>query len=326
MSGDAIPAGYSGANVLVFGATGFVGGAVARALGAAGARLTLAVRDPAALPPGFEPSDDLEVVACDVLDRAAVMNAVRLAVPDITFNLAGYGVNRDQRDESLARRINTDYPIMLCHTIAQFRSSRWPGTELVHAGSQLEYGLLRELREDVPARPDTPYGRTKLAGTEGIARSAHAEDLSTVTARLFTLYGTGEQSTRLLSSLMDAAQRGVELPMTEGTQRVDFVHIDDVVEGLLRLGLAAGDPGVLVNLASGRLTSIREFALTAAKLLGLPVERLRFGAVPQRTDTMQYDSVSTERLRERIGWVPGLSIEQGIRRTLEKHGMTHVAD
>ena len=325
MPGDPILAAYSGASILVFGASGFVGGALTRALSASGARLTLALRDPAGLPAGSHAVEDLEIVECDVLDRSAVLAAVRMARPDITFNLAGYGVNRDERDETLARRVNADFPVMLCHSIAQFRS-RWPGAALVHAGSQLEYGMLRELREDVSARPDTVYGRSKLGGTEGIARCARAEHLCTVTARLFTLYGPGEQPTRLLSSLIDAAARGVDLPLTAGTQRVEFVYIDDVVEGLLRLGLAGEEPGLVVNLASGRLTSIREFALTAAKLLGLPAERLRFGAIPQRTDTMQYDSVSAERLRGLLGWVPGLSVEEGIRRTLEKHGLTHVAD
>jgi nucleoside-diphosphate-sugar epimerase len=323
---DSILAPYCGARVLVFGATGFIGGALVRVLSESGARLTLAVRDPAGLPPTLHPGDDLEVTVCNVLERAAIMDAVRLAGPDITFNLAGYGVARGEQDESLARRINTDFPIILTHVIAQFRASRWPGAELVHAGSQLEYGMLRELREDAAARPDTPYGRSKLAGTAGVARAAQAEDVAAITARLFTLYGPGEQRTRLLSALIDAAGRGMELPMTSGTQRVDFVHIDDVVEGLLRLGLVPDREGEIVNLATGRLTSIREFALIAARLLGIPVERLRFGAIPQRTDTMQYDSVSTERLRELVGWVPGLSVEEGIRRTLERSGLTHVAD
>jgi nucleoside-diphosphate-sugar epimerase len=72
-----------------------------------------------------------------------------------------------------------------------------------------------------------------------------------------------------------------------------------------------------VNLATGRLTSVRSFAETAAQVLSVPPERLEFGAIPTRAEEMEHAEVTVERLRRMIGWVPSTAIEDGIRRTLD---------
>ena len=62
--------------------------------------------------------------------------------------------------------------------------------------------------------------------------------------------------------------------------------------------------GPAVNLATGRLTSIREFAEIAAGVLSIPPEQLRFGAVPVRAEEMQHDPVNVSRLEAWTGWRP----------------------
>jgi nucleoside-diphosphate-sugar epimerase len=317
--------GYRGVRALVFGATGFIGVWVARALARSGAHVSLVARDPGAAEPiRSEIGTDTEILKCDALDDAAVASVVRLVRPHVTFNLVGYGVDRHERDELLAQRLNADFPVRLAEAVSEWRADRWPGAAIVHAGTQLEYGPIPVLREDTACEPDTLYGSTKLEGTLGLARLAVAADLPALTARLFTVFGPGELPGRLLPSLIEVAVRGGDLPLTTGTQRMDFVHVEDVAEGLLRLGRAEVEPGLVANLASGHLTTVREFVITAAGILGIEEERLRFGALQQRPGTMRYDSVETARLRTLTDWMPRLSIAEGIRRTIERYGLTHV--
>ena len=87
-----------------------------------------------------------------------------------------------------------------------------------------------------------------------------------------------------------------------------------MAEGLLRLALAAPDPGDVVNLATGTLTPVRGFVETAARVMGIPGERLRFGALPTRGEEMAHDPVRIERLRRLTGWSPAIGIEDGIAR------------
>ena len=92
----------------------------------------------------------------------------------------------------------------------------------------------------------------------------------------------------------------------------------DVAEGLLRLGARPEivELGAL-NLATGRLETVRSFAERAAAVLGIPGERMKFGALPTRPEEMNHDPVSIELLRRLVGWAPATSIEDGVRRTVE---------
>jgi nucleoside-diphosphate-sugar epimerase len=140
--------------------------------------------------------------------------------------------------------------------------------------------------------------------------------LHCVTARVFNVYGPGEHEGRLLPSLLAAAATNEPVALSYGTQRLDFAYVEDVAEGLLRLGGTLGRRGEVVNLATGKLTSVREYALSAARVLALPEERLRFGAIGARAEDIQYEPVWTGRLRELTGWTPSPDVESGVRRTL----------
>ena len=67
----------------------------------------------------------------------------------------------------------------------------------------------------------------------------------------------------------------------------------------MRLGVSAARPGEVVNLATGHLTSVREFAEKGASLLNIDKSALNFGAAPVRSDEMFHDAVVIDRLAHR---------------------------
>jgi nucleoside-diphosphate-sugar epimerase len=134
-------------------------------------------------------------------------------------------------------------------------------------------------------------------------------------ARLFTVYGPGEHSGRLLPSLLAGARENRPIALSAGEQKRDFVYVEDVVEALLRLGASDTGPGEVVNVATGRLTSVRRFVETAAEVLAIPAEHLRFGALQPRFQESEHGDVTIEKLRRLTGWTPQTAIEEGIRRT-----------
>ncbi len=105
--------------------------------------------------------------------------------------------------------------------------------------------------------------------------------------------------------------------LTSGTQQRDFTYVTDVAEGLLRLGAAPGQDGEVVNLATGRLITVRRFAETAARLLGIGRDRLHFGALDTRPGEMAHRPVTIRRLRDRVCWSPQTGIVAGIKSALE---------
>jgi UDP-glucose 4-epimerase len=304
----------------VLGATGFIGRWVARALCLRGANVHLAVRNASSLGAvSHRFGIRGHIVELDLLDSESVDCWLSTIRPSIVFNLAGYGVDRSENDERTAYRVNAELVLRICQTVAGSRDPNWPGQDIVHIGSALEYGDIGgELLEDSVAKPTTLYGRSKLAGTGLFQRAQRMHRTKGVVARLFTVYGPGEHPGRLLPSLLEGARSGAPVSLSGGLQKRDFTYVEDVAEGLLRLGLAAARPGEIVNLATGKLTSVRSFAETAADVLQFPRDRLRFGSLPNQFGEMEHGEVTIHRLRRLTGWAPRTGIAEGIEKTLAR--------
>jgi nucleoside-diphosphate-sugar epimerase len=306
-----------GARALVLGGTGFIGRWVARRLTETMAAVTVGVRHRAI----FERVANLwgirgDVVEFDALDEPATARLLSELAPDVVFNLAGYGVDRSETDALRMHRINCELVQRLAVELGrQAERPGWAGRRLVHVGTALEYGLVDGVvTEDGEAAPFTEYGRTKLAGTLALRDVAAETGLAAVTARAFTVFGSGEHDGRLLPTIREAARRETTVRLSAGTQSRDFSYVEDVADGLLRLALSSGSPGEVVNLATGQLTRVRRFAEAAARALGLPDEQLQFGAVPLRHDEMRISGVDVRRLRDRTGWTPPSDLDSLLNR------------
>ena len=310
---------YAGVRTVVLGASGFVGRWVARRLARAGADLHLLIRDRQAALAIFE-RYEIEGALHQIDARALGRLGSTLGdlAPAIVFNLVGYGVDPEERsrpDERDATLLNAALPATLAEALDPV-STGWTGRRVVHAGSVFEYGRIGgDLAEHSPPRPEGLYGITKLAGTQGLAAACRRCGIPGLTARLCQLYGPGEPPGRLLPMLIAARTSGQLETMSQGTQRKDFTYVEDVAEGLLRLGATSGPPGEIVNLATGRLLSVRDFVLTAARLLPLPIDLLRFDN-PAPDNELVHEPISIARLRELTEWSPGTTIDEGIRRTI----------
>jgi len=287
---------YSGTTVAVVGASGFIGRWVARKLAEEGAR----------------------VCAIGRADTERLDDIYRLQKPSITFNLAGYGIDPREHDTAAADFVNACVPRILAEKAAAWRNPAWPGQHFVHVGSGAEYGDAGgDLREDGPTHPGTLYARTKWRGTMAVADAAKTSGLRAAIARLFTVYGPGERAGRLLPSLLETVRSGRPLDLSSGTQRRDFTYVEDAAEGLLKLGLVRGAPCGIVNLATGKLTTVRTFVETAAGILRMPPESLKFGAIPANVHEMRHDSITLDRLIKLVRWIPPTTIAEGVRKTVE---------
>lgn len=309
---------YAGVHAVVVGAGGFIGRWVARYLCHNGAQVSLLVRNRATATEIFRDYQIAgaiyEIDLCDAMQVRRLYTQLR---PTITFNLAGYGVDRTERDEATAYQMNQQLVATLCQAIGAVRQPTWQGQDIVHVGSAAEYGDLPDhLPEDANPKPTTLYGQSKLAGTKALAKGCEQFELKGVTARPFTVYGPGEHDGRLLPSLRHAAQTGERVPLTHGRQKRDFVYVEDVAEGLLRLGLAATPPGEVVNLATGVLSTVRCFVEVAAEVLAMPAAQLDFGALPSRPEEMDHLPVTTERLTHWLDWRPSSQLIDGIGKTI----------
>lgn len=244
---------------------------------------------------------------------------------DIVFNLAAYGVTRStdsssegrSRERLLAQRVNVDA------VLALFRHAQKTGSSsFVQAGSCFEYAPLTgdapRIETDPLERRDNQdsviYGVSKARATEALLRSARSNTLSLVVARIFNIYGPGEKRERLLPSLVLNLSQGRRVPLSAGLQIKDYLHLDDVVEGLCVLALTARDrefQGVL-NLSSGSPVSVAQFACAVAHTIGDCEHLLGFGERPAHPDEVPVLIGSTAARDAFTEWRPRRPLNVGL--------------
>ena len=315
---------YRDIRVVVLGASGFIGRWAARSLCEAGADPHLVVRDEARSKEIFARYGiQGEISVLDLTESRQVVALLSDINPAMVFNLAGYGVDPSETDEETAYSVNAELVEAVCQGMASTRYADWQGQQVIHVGSAGEYGKISgHLEEQCAATPTTLYGRSKLAGTRRLESCCAALSLRGLTARLFTVYGPGEHSGRLLPSLLETARSGEQLALTTGLQQRDFTYVEDVVDGLFRLGVSDSSAGEVVNLATGRPMAVREFALNAAEILGIADGELLFGALPTREEETEHVNVALDRLGRLTGWIPPTKVTDGIRKTTAFHGLS----
>ena len=186
------------------------------------------------------------------------------------------------------------------------------GQRAVIAGSCAEYdwtgsGRLEEVTS--PILPATLYGTAKASLHTVVAKTAPGLGLSLAWARIFFPYGPGERPERLLGSLLEAARRGSVAKVSEGSQRRDFIHVEDVAAAMVAI-LGAPVEGVL-NVASGEATTVRHFVEIATQAAG-SADRVTYGAIPTRPQEPPLIEGAINRLLTETAYRPRFTLATGV--------------
>lgn len=291
--------------VLVTGATGFVGGAVVRLLQRQGVPVVRLVR------PGAQPVDlkGVRTVQALLHDADDLRRALAGLKPSHVIHLAAYGVRPQDLDPQALLDSNVGALVALLQVAAD-----WKLTRFVHVGSCAEYGQVgpQPLTEDQPLRPTSPYGAAKAAAALLGTALAGRLEVPLVTLRLFGTYGPGEAAGRLVPWLVRDLRQGRPVDLTPGLQVRDFTYIDDVAAALVGACTANLPAGSAWHVCSGRGTTVRTLAEGVAALLDVPPDLLHFGALAARNDEPAVLVGDPRRFQSATGWRATMTLEAGL--------------
>ncbi len=291
-------------HILVTGASGFVGAAVADLAAREGHRVTVLARNPAS-PRIVALAGRCAVAVSDLSDRAGVRAALMQARPDTIIHSAWEGVGGPAR----AGDIQLDN---IHNSVSLLDAGIAAGIyRFVGIGSQAEYGRHdRRIDESAATEPFLLYGAAKLSTCHLTRQRATEAGIGFAWLRLFSPYGPGDNPDWLIPSVTAQLLAGQTPRTSLGTQKWDYLHIVDAARGVLAAALTDDARGVF-NLSSGRAVAVRSI-VEHIRDLACPGLALRFGDIPFGPNQIMHLEGDCSRLAAATGWAPRIAIEDGL--------------
>lgn len=270
---------------VVTGASGFLGGFVARALAARGERVLAVSRKPASV--AGVPTQQIRSYDELIPPRGSIL--IHLAEPNVIPAMQAQA----EKHEAQMRA-----------GLESLLAKGW--VHLVYASSATVYGdramTARSVSDDV--HPSTTYACAKLA-CETLTKTADGS-----VARLSNVYGPGMAANSVISEILNQIPGQGNIRIRAASPVRDYMWVDDAAEGIAELATRRVQ-GVF-NFGTGRGTSVGDLCRTMLRLAGenRPIAENAPQTAPSHIVLDITDTTA------RLGWTPKISLEDGLRRLM----------
>ncbi len=301
-------------NFLITGAAGFLGSSLANQLAREGHQVRglddLSTGDPHSLAP------DVHFTRGDVSDRPKLWTLLQEV--DVVYHLAA----RVSVPESIL--YPRDYNLVnVGGTVALMEAMRDVGVgRVVLASSGAVYGDLGEqpLKETVTPNPRSPYAVSKLAAEYYVRTIGGLWGIETVSLRIFNAYGPGQHLPAshppvVPHYLKQALRGGTLVAHGDGSQTRDYVYVDDVVSGLVAAATAPNINGLVLNIGSGKETSISELIKCVQDVTGSNSEVIHN---PKTSGGVSQLCADLTLANQKLNYRPSIGLAEGLRLTLKR--------
>ncbi|QUH22559.1 NAD-dependent epimerase/dehydratase family protein [Methanobacterium alkalithermotolerans] len=302
--------------VLVTGGAGCVGSNLTRRLGELEARVIILDNLSSAYEWNIPDSDNIEFVQGDIMDDAALKRVFK-ENPDYVFHLAAHFANQNSVDNPEKDLMVNGIGILKVLEYAQLI-----GVErFVYSSSGCGvYGLDSRMpfeEHDISISLHTPYQVTKLLGELYTNYFHNLYDLPIVNARFFNVFGPGEvpgKYRNVIPNFFYWAMTNQPLPITgDGSETRDWTYVEDIVNGLLSMGIRKEAIGEAINLGSAQDHQVIEMANLVNELTGNQ-EGIAYMA-RRNWDAKTKLLSSIEKAQKLLDYQPQVSFEEGLKKT-----------
>jgi UDP-glucose 4-epimerase len=214
------------------------------------------------------------------------------------------------------------FDVNLLGTLNLLRASVQAGVgKFVNVSSCAVFGDTKILpvREDYPTDPISPYAESKLLAERYCLGFQHRQLLRSVVFRFFNVYGRrqgmNDYSGVITKFIERVKQREPLVVYGDGSQTRDFVSVYDIVDAVLASMKSSKAEGEVLNIGSGRPTSINMLAKTILELAGMDLtiryEKARAGDIKD-----SYADIS--KAKRLLGYEPKVSLREGLLMLLKE--------
>lgn len=265
-----------------------------------------------------EVRDRIELIEADFRDADALRRALD-EVEVVYHQAARPSVARSVEDPAGTFAVNVD------GTYAMFLAARELGVRrVVMASSSSVYGNVPTLpkHEELAPQPASPYAAQKLAAEQLGMAFSRSMGLEVVALRYFNVYGPRQRPDSAYAAVIPAFAASLVAGRSprihgDGGQTRDFTFVSDVVRANLAAGDARGAPGHTFNIAGGRRISVLELFQEVRAAVGGDALTIEPEHGDPRPGDVRDSLAAVEKAAEILGYQPEVSLDDGIRRTVE---------
>ena len=258
----------------------------------------------------------------DIRNSEALFDALQ-NVAGVIHLAAVSRVSVAEQDPSHCASVNESALAQMLALMPRCHTPPW----LVFTSSKEVYGFQSQqpVNEDVVRRPINTYGLSKLKGEALILSARHTLPAANI-VRLSNVYGDIEDHPeRVVPNFARAAARGGTITICGADSRLDFVHVDDAVRGILSLidltrQCVTVEP---IHLASGVGTTLNELAHLTVLHARQPVETVFTAANPHQIPEFIGDVGRAARI---LLWRCAIDIETGFRQLVQDFDARTIED
>ena len=310
---------WTSKRVVVTGAGGFIGSHLAEHLVKAGAAVTAVVRYNSRGDDGNlrylapEVRRSLVVHRTDLADAEAARAALKGA--QVVFHLAAFvGIPYSYANPHDTVRNNMQSTLNVLGVCREIGVAK-----LVQTSTSEVYGSARQIPipETHPLQPQSPYSASKIA-TDHVALSYHYSfGLPVAIIRPFNTFGPRQSARAVLPTIITQALAGGDIRVGTTDTTRDFTYVDDTVRGFLLIAESDQATGEVINIGTGRETSIADAITQIVAVVGtknrVVQEESRKRPAKSEVSRLCADLAKAERL---LKYRPEVAFEEGVRRTV----------
>lgn len=292
----------SGQKILVTGASGFIGSHLGKNL------LQNKSIEVHAVSRSAQPTDEnlINWWHGDLEDRSITHNIIRQIKPDIIYHLAS--------NVTGSRAIEHVLPTLYANFLSTINiltvATKIGCSRIVLAGSLEEPEL-----DQVLTVPSSPYAAAKWSSSMYARMFYELYQTPVVIAKIFMTYGPGQDSRFLVPYVISSLLKGLPPRLSSGKRPIDWIYIDDLINGLLKMAYTPGIEGSTIDLGLGKLVTVREVVQQIVLTINPEIHPL-FGAIEDRV--MEQVRVANSAVSyAKLDWKPQVSLEEGLGRTVD---------
>ena len=257
--------------------------------------------------------ENVDFIRMDIRDKniAYIMHNI-----DIVIHLAALiDVRESVLNPNLYHDINVNGTLNILDSCIKNHVSK-----IIFTSSAAVYGnpMYLPIDEKHPLNPLSPYGASKAASELYISAYHYSYNIDAVIFRLFNVYGYGQSSkyAGVIKIFMENALKNGPLEIFgDGFQTRDFIYVEDVIDAIVKSMKMDIDFNIF-NIGSGKSLSINSLAKIFSKILDRELKIIH--SKPRKGD-IRHSYANIDKAKKILGWVPKTSIEDGLRRMLEKY-------